>query len=336
MTATKTLPTLKRRLLRLGIGMATAVLILWSALVWWCAKEIAEPTRRAVDASHRPYFDGMAGAGFTVENFISSDGMPCLVCKPEPVEQFSKKAEIIRVQLAEQGISLKPAGEIVGTVLILHGRSGIKENYLAVAERFCAVGIRCVIPDLPGHGSNPEPFTTYGVLEAPVILRCYNEVAGKYGFSGQPCGILGQSMGGAEAIHTAALEGSPFGALVVVSTFDKLETVIRGQVNSLLGPAFGSALSNPAGLVYRGRTGVRVSEIQSSNKARRIFIPTLVVHGNADKMVPTESGKDLFKSFPRDTKKKWLEVPGAEHNNVLVTDFPIYALMTRWFLENLK
>lgn len=326
--------TLRKRLLRLGMGLALTMALLYLALVWWCVKEIAEPSRRAADVPHLPYFDGTAKAGFVVEKFVSSDGMPCLVCTPEHVDKFSKRAGIIRQQLAEQGISLKPAGEIIGTVLILHGRSGIKEDYLAVAERFCAVGFRCVIPDLPGHGGNPEPFTTYGVLEAPIILKCYAEVAVKNGFTGQPSAILGQSMGGAEAIHTAALDGSPFGAMVVVSSFDKLETVIRGQANSLLGQTLGAAVAMPAGHVYEWRTGVPIAGIDSSEKARQVRIPTLVVHGDDDSMVPTASGKALFDSFPGNTKR-WLEVPGAEHNNVLVTDFPLYATMAKWFLDHL-
>lgn len=321
--------------MRLGIGIFLTTAVLYLAFVWWCVKEIAQPSRRAADASHQPYFDGSAKAGFVVEKFVSSDGMPCLVCTPEHVDEFSKKAGIIREQLSAEGISLKPAGEVIGTLLILHGRKGIKENYLAVAERFCAVGFRCVIPDLPGHGANPEPFTTYGVLEAPMILKCYGEAAAKFGFAGQPCAILGQSMGGAEAIHTAALDGTPFAAMVIVSSFDKLETVIRGQANSLLGLTLGAAVSKPAGLVYEWRTGIHLSEIDSSKKARKVSIPTLVIHGDDDKMVPTTSGKALFESFPESTKKRWLEVPGAEHNNVLVTDFPLYAAMAEWFLEHL-
>lgn len=326
--------TLRKRLLRLGIVISLTTAILYLALVWWCAKEIAEPSRRTAEAPHQPYFDGSAKAGFTVEKFVSSEGMPCLVCTPEHVDEFSKRAGIIREQLAAQGISLKPTGEIVGTLLILHGRSGIKEDYLPVAERFCAVGFRCIIPDLPGHGANPEPFTTYGVLEAPMILKCFGEAAGKFGFTGQPCAILGQSMGGAEAIHAAALDGSPFHALVVVSSFDKLETVIRGQANSLLGSTLGAAVSMPAGKLFEWKTGIHLSEINSSEKARNIRIPTLVIHGDDDKMVPTASGKVLFESFPENTKKSWLEVPGAEHNNVLVTDYPLYAAMAHWFLEH--
>ena len=123
--------------------------------------------------------------------------------------------------------------------------------------------------------------------------------------------------------------------MVVVATFDQLDTVIRGQADLMLGSVLGSAVSKPAEVVFGWRTGVRVSDIDSSEKARRIRIPTLVVHGDDDEMVPTASGKALFDAIPEATEKRWIEVPGAGHQNVLVTDFPIYATMARWFLERL-
>lgn len=326
---------LKRLLVRLGIWLALGAGILYGVIVWWCASEIAEPPRRVASAEQRTFLDGTARAGFTVEEFTSSGGMPSLICTPVPAAELSEKAGIIRGQLAEKGISLKPAGETIGTLLILHGRKGIKEDYLAVAERFCAVGFRCVIPDLPGHGSNPERFTTYGVLEAPMILRCYGEVAEKFGFAGLPCAILGQSMGGAEAIQAVSLEGSPFAAMVVVSSFDKLDTVIRSQTNGMLGSVLGAAVRAPAKGVFAWKTGVRFSEINSVEKALHLRIPTFVIHGDADNMVPTASGKLLYDAIPTGTKKRWLEVPGAGHSNVLVTDFPLYATMAEWFLNHL-
>jgi hypothetical protein len=44
------------------------------------------------------------------------------------------------------------------------------------------------------------------------------------------------------------------------------------------------------------------------------------------------SGKRLFDAFPE--PKRWVEVPGAGHDNVLVTDFPIYAEIAEWFLAH--
>ncbi len=326
---------LKRLLVRLGIWLVISTGIIFGVLVWWCASEIAEPARRPVTEAHRAYIEGTVKSGFTVEEFKSSDGMPCLVCIPEPTTTLSKRAGIIRAQLAGKGFELKPAGEIIGTLMILHGRAGMKEDYLPVAERFCAVGFRCVIPDLPGHGSNARRFTTYGVTEAPMILKCYEEAAVKYGFAEQPCVILGQSMGGAEAIQAVALDGSPFGAMVVVSSFDKLDTVIRGQTNGMLGSVLGTATRACADRMYGWKTGVRISEINSVEKAEHLRIPTLVVHGDADKTIPKSSGKALYDSIPGNVKKDWLVVPDSGHNNILVTDYPLFATMAEWFLNHL-
>ncbi len=327
--------SLKRMLVRLAVWLVLSVAVLFCVLVWWCASEIAEPGRRTPHPSSAAYFDGTAEAGFSVEKFVSADGMPCLVCVPEPQENLSKRAGVIRSQLGETGSALKPAGEISGTILILHGRHGIKEDYLPVAERFCSVGFRCVIPDLPGHGENPERFTTYGVREAPGILKCYREAAAEFGFQETPCGIFGQSMGGSEAIHTAALEDSPFRAVVVVSTFDKLETVIRGQADGLLGPVLGAAVRGPADRVFGWKTGIGISEIRPMEKAARLRVPTMVIHGDSDRYVPTSGGKALYDALPESTEKRWVEVPGADHNNVLITDFPLYATAAEWFLNHL-
>lgn len=327
---------LKRMLIRLGVWMVFLLGILFGVIVWWCASEIASPGRRPVSATALELMGGASLAGFTVEKFESTNGMPCLICTPKPMVAFSKKGETIRGQLLEKDMVLPRSGEVIGNLLILHGRTGMKEDYLAVAERFCAVGFRCIIPDLPGHGANKEPFTTYGVLEAPKVLKCYQEAAGKYGFAQEPCMILGQSMGGAYAVQLAALADSPFQAMVVVSSFDRLETVVSGQTNELLGDIVGFAVSGSVEHVFGWKTGVKVSEINTARKAPSIRIPTLVVHGESDKMIPVASGKKLYHSFPRDLEKKWLVVPEAGHNNILITDYPLYATMAEWFLKYRK
>ena len=327
---------LKRRLIRLGVGLFLVTAILYASLVWWCASEIANPGRRPVGESHAAYFDGSAGAGFKVTKFVSEDGMPCLICTPQPTEDFSKRASTIRGQIHEMGIEVDQAGEIAGTLVILHGRSGMKENYLAVAERFCAVGFRCVIPDLPGHGANPEKYATYGVKEARMVLDGYLEAADEFGFSDEPCAIWGQSMGGSVAVHTVALPDSPFRTMVVVASFDRLETVIRSQTMDLFGSSFGAAVRAPSDVVFGWKTGVRISEINPIEKAPGIRVPTLIVHGDSDRSVPTAAGKKLYASLPESIAKKWLTVPGAGHNNVLITDFPLYASMAGWLLEHIS
>ncbi len=323
-------------LIRLGIWLSLGAAIVYGVIVWWCASEIAEPSRRTISAAQTALLDGSEKAGFSVEKFVSKGGMPCLVCTPIPIGEISERAAIIRTQLSEKGISLKPPGEIIGTLIILHGRSGMKEDYLAVAERYCAIGFRCVIPDLPGHGANPQRFAAYGVKEGEMVLECYRETAGKFAFPVKPCAVLGQSMGGSVAIHAAALPDSPFRVMVVVSSFDRLDTVIRSQTENLLGSFLGGAVRAPADVVFGWKTGVRISEINPVEKAAKIAIPTMIVHGDADISVPTSAGKKLYAAFPESTEKQWLAVPGAAHNNVLVTDYPLYSAMGEWLLTHLS
>lgn len=321
-------------LIRLGIWLVLAAAILYGVVVWWCASEIAEPSRRPMNPAQTAFLEGSDEAGFSVAKFVSKNGMPCLVCTPLPTAVFSKRAGIIRRQLSEKGIALPASGEIIGTLVILHGRSGMKEDYLAVAERYCAIGLRCIIPDLPGHGANPGRFATYGVKEGEMVLEAYSGAAVEFGFPEKPCVILGQSMGGSVAVHAAALPDSPFQAMVVVATFDRLETVIRSQTENLLGPLLGGAVKTPADVVFGWKTGVRISEINPAEEAVEINIPTMVVHGDSDKTVPTAAGKKLFSAIPEVTEKQWLTVPGAGHNNVLVTDYPLYAAMGEWLLRH--
>jgi hypothetical protein len=31
---------------------------------------------------------------------------------------------------------------------------------------------------------------------------------------------------------------------------------------------------------------------------------------------------------------QWIEIPGADHDNVLITDFPIYAAIAEWMFKH--
>ena len=323
-------------LIRVGFAILFATLFLYCGLVWWCASELAEPPRRQPQTASRPYLDGSAKAGFRVEGFVSSGGMPYSVCVSEQMDKLSDRASTIWQQLLERGLEVVPSGDVIGTILILHGRGGVKEDYFPVAERFCAAGFRCVIPDLPGHGANQEEFSTYGVTEAEKVIQCFTEASQKFGFSGHPSAVFGQSMGGSIAVHVAALEGSPFGSMAVVSSFDRLETVVREKTNGLLGTVLGSAVRKPASMLFAVKTGIEVSAIRPMDRAAGIRIPTMVVHGDSDRFIPISSGSALFDSFPESIEKEWVPVPAADHNNVLITDFPLYATIAEWFLKNLR
>jgi pimeloyl-ACP methyl ester carboxylesterase len=233
-------------------------------------------------------------------------------------------------------MALPPPGQIIGTLVLVHGRKGRKEDYLLIGERLCAAGFRCLLPDMPAHGEHPAPTITFGLREADLPAKVLDEAASQFAFSEQPAGLLGMSMGGAVSMHAAALPNRPWKTLVIISSFDRLETAIQKNVADRIGTTLGSLWRHAAGWIYEWRTGVSLSRIRSDLPASTLTLPTLIAHGTADRVIPLESGRRLFASLPADLEKQWIEVPGADHHNVLITDFPIYATIARWMLEHVR
>jgi pimeloyl-ACP methyl ester carboxylesterase len=303
-----------------------------TSFICWAGSQISSPSRRPLQDYHRKVLANPSAHGLQIESFTSRDGTPCLLCVPDPSGTLGKRGTLIRRQLAERGIPLPNAGRITGNLVLLHGRRGRKEDYLPIAERLCASGFRCIIPDLPAHGDHPATTATYGVRESGLSARILTEASQRFSFPKQPVGLIGMSMGGSVANHAAALPDAPWKALVIISSFDSFPGIIEGQANQYVGSTLGPLAANGIGSFYQWKTGLELEAIQPCRQTPSIHIPTLVAHGTADQTIPLTAGHRLFDSFPQNSQNKWVEIPGAGHDNVLITDFPIYAEIAAWMI----
>ena len=302
-------------------------------LVRWATAELASPPRRGLMDYHREFLADQPAHGIRVDEFAARDGTPCLVVSPSGGP--GKRGRILRDQLTGRGVHLAPFGEIRGTLVLLHGRKGRKEDYLGIAERFGACGFRCVIPDLPAHGDHPRAVATYGVREATIPAQVLEEAATRFGFPPKPSGLMGISMGGSVAVHAAALPDAPWSALVVVASFDSLREIVHADAKRRLGDMIGGMVADEMESLYQLRTGVGLPEIRPVDRLASVHVPTLIAHGTADAVVPPAAGRRLHDSLPAALERNWIEIPGAGHDNVLVTEHPVYAEMTSWFLDHL-
>jgi uncharacterized protein len=317
----------------LGMFLITFVLTLCFA-IYLAGSEIASPSRRALASYHSEFLSNPSAHGFQLDHFTASDGTPCLICTPTRSGVLGSRGLKIRQELEARGYPLKPNGEIAGTLVLLHGRKGRKEDYLPIAERLCAIGFRCILPDLPAHGDHPARIATYGIREAELPASILRQAAEKFGFDSQPAGLLGMSMGGSIAVHSAARPAAPWKALVVISSFDSLDIAIKSQASSELGETMGGFLAKAADRIYLAQSGIRIASIQPFRKAATLKLPTLIAQGDSDETVPLASGRHLFDSLHGTTSKKWVVIPGATHSNVLITRYPIYAEIAEWMLLN--
>lgn len=315
--------------------MLGAVFLLVPPLAGWlAADQLAHPPRRPLQDYHREFLSDPAAHGVVLQSFNGADGTPCLVCEPDPGGALGKRGQVIREQLTQKGLALPAPGSVVGSLVLVHGRRGRKEDYLLIAERFCAVGFRCILLDLPAHGDHPGTTACYGVKEAHLPAQALNEAAAKFGFNPQPAGILGMSMGGAVSIRAAVEKDAPWRAAVLISTFDSLDHVVRHQTSGWVGDRLGSVWGSITGWFYQRQAQMEISEANSLALVPAIKCPVLVAHGTSDHVIPIECGHLLYAALPPGIEKHWVEIPTADHDNALITDFPIYAEMAEWMLRH--
>jgi pimeloyl-ACP methyl ester carboxylesterase len=296
---------------------------LYTTACWFGAGRLLMPPRKELPS--------WSFSGMRIAHGTSARGTPYLLCTPDPASGPGERGRILRLQLG--AAKTRPFGEVAGTVILLHGWGMRKEALLSSAERFCAAGLRCVIPDLPGHGENPAPATGFGTGEAEGSLpgEVLDSASAKFHFPGQPAALWGLSMGGAYAVQAAAQEPGRWKALVVVSSFDALAPVVDGAMDGYCRGL--STLVNPGlDLAVRARGGFWLSEVRPVEKARRLALPTLVLHGTADDLIPIREGRRLYEAVA-DSRKRWIEVDAARHGNVLGTPQHVFVEMAAWYAQ---
>jgi len=282
-------------------------LALLGALLLYQGWRLASPSKRALQAYHQEYLSHPENHGISIRATACLDEkIPTLVV--EPTAPFASRGTKVREQLQARGIKLISEKElhtntIEHTILLLHGRNGRKEDLLPVAERFCAAGLRCLIIDLPAHGESTIPTVHFGSSEweqdlpFQVLLECSK----KYHFSPSKASLWGMSMGGSFANSALAdpEHGSHWNSAIIVCSLG----------------------------------GASLQDVSPADWVKNSDTPVMIIHGDQDNLISKERGISLFNSYPH-SNKRWVEVAGGTHQNILVTPMPLYAEMLEWILSN--
>jgi len=141
-------------------------------------------------------------------------------------------------------------------------------------------------------------------------------------------------MGGAFAVSAAAEQPQQWKAMVLVCTFDTLAGVESDRLRRWFGP-FAPVMERAVDFAITMRGGTSPATVRSIDKARGIWIPTLVAHGDKDVLISIARGRRLYEALPG-SDKKWIEVPGATHGTILVTPLALYSEMSAWFLASMN
>ena len=182
----------------------------------------------------------------------------------------------------ETTIVEKPGGAARGSVVLFHGLSANKKIMSYMARGFAEQGLRVYVPDLPGHGRTPGPFSPARAEQCGEAL--VRELLSRGVIDPNHTILAGHSMGGAIAERIASRV--PVAGLIAVSPAP-MRAAHGVTAEKLL-------FNNPSDLSPHALVMVGSLELES-------------MRGNAADLVASR----------HDATSRYLEIPGASHVSVL-------------------
>lgn len=229
------------------------------------------------------------------------------------------------LDLGEDQISAKfyESEESYGTVVFCHGFASNKEGYRRRAEIAVDEGFDAAIFDFRGNGDSSREFQdTDLTTRIEDLQRVLEEV------EDDRIGVYGSSFGGLVAIN-AAREDDRIDAIALkapVTFYNSLDMID----NAVEEQGF-----------YEHVEGKRVEEdfledvrSYSAEKAmEQLSIPTLILHGAEDEVVPIEDSRRFYSGL--DCEKSLEVIEGSGHRMDDETDREVVSTAMDWFREYL-
>lgn len=211
--------------------------------------------------------------------------------------------------------------ELPGTepgYVFLHGLGSVRngEKSTSLLAHAAAAGRACLRFDMRGHG---ESSGRIGQVPVGALIADAIAVLERRG----PSIVVGSSLGGLVGAHVAAARPDRIAGL------------------ALLAPALGLLADLPRRLDPHGRLwmadgrGYRVEPhvladaraLDERGLAARLDVPTLVVHGTDDEVIPPVASERFFAALRTARKELWI-VPGGNHRLNTVAA-PIWTRLDR-------
>lgn len=220
-----------------------------------------------------------------------------------------------------------PHRVIRGTVLLFHGYSAARDSLLDQAVEFYHQGYNVMLTDFRGCGGSAGNKTTLGYREAEDVAAAVAFVRSRR-FNG-PIILFGESMGGAAVLRAVSQLNVEADAVIVESPFDRMLTTVRNRFELMSVPSFPAAEL----LVFWGgvQAGIPAFEHNPIDYARNVRCPTLILHGDSDRMVKPTEARAIYDQLPG--TKQIESFPGATHQSLYHADRDRWRAVVTQFLE---
>jgi alpha-beta hydrolase superfamily lysophospholipase len=199
-------------------------------------------------------------------------------------------------------------------ILYFHGNGEVVSDYDEISPFYHQKKMNLVVADYRGYGvSGGTPTLTDLVHDAHVIFHGVREELSRRKFR-KDLWVMGRSLGSIAALELASHRQEEMKGLIIESGFP---SVVRIMFH----------LGVPAQVM-----GLEKIEQESLERLKKIFLPTLIIHGDQDSLVPLENAKAIYQHLGAQ-EKELLVIPSATHNDIMIVGFKDYFNALQQFVE---
>lgn len=217
-------------------------------------------------------------------------------------------------------------------LIMLHGyRSGAERDFCGGLKFGIDSGFNVLLVDQRAHGKSEGKCLTFGIKERYDCLTWTNYVISQAGSSCK-IALYGMSMGAATVLMAAG-SGLPKNVACIVADcgYTSPKAIIKKVIREMHYPIFPTyALVRLGGMLFGGFDIEEYSAVQAMEKCD---IPVLFIHGDDDRFVPCDMGRENHRHC-RAEGKKLLIVPNAGHGMSYMSDKRAYLGTVSEFLKS--
>ncbi len=174
--------------------------------------------------------------------------------------------------------------------------------------------INLVVADYRGYGaSGGTPTLTDLVQDAHVIFHEVRKELSTRNLR-KDLWVMGRSLGSISGLELAYAYQREMKGLIIESGFP---SVVRIMFH------LGVSVQVP---------GLQEIDQKCLERIQKIFLPTLIIHGERDSLVPVENAREIYRNLGT-REKELLVIPSATHNDIMEIGFKDYFKAIRQFVE---
>ena len=199
------------------------------------------------------------------------------------------------------------------SILYFHGNGEVVSDYDYIAPIYNQLGINLWVADYRGYGkSQGIPTLSNMVKDAHIIFRSFKDILKKEGYNGDIF-VMGRSLGSISAIELTLNYPEQIKGLILESGFASFLKLL-----TYLGFSVG----------FLGLTDI---EFPNLAKIRAISLPTLIIHGERDSLIPLSEAMSLHQSSAAKDKRLVI-IPWADHNTLMLVGMEKYFAAIKDFV----